>query len=144
VSSWTAFLLQGSQCRQSKVNESHNNPKRRNSKHKDNVTHTTSLVRVLFEDFGVAISIHKNAKDIHNTHPIPPLILLNDGFNFEGGIVANKEYNQLEKECLKSIGSLCVFGYRKYYKKFAVHLGGILLPYIWLGHPCPKTYDGDL
>jgi hypothetical protein len=100
----------------SKVNESHNNPKRRNSKHKDNVTHTMSLVRVLFEDFGVAISIHGNAKDINNTHPILPLILLNDGFKFEKGIVADKEYNQLEKECLKACESLCVFGYREYYK----------------------------
>jgi hypothetical protein len=68
-------------------------------------------VRVLLEDFGVAISIHGNAKDIHNTHPILPLILLNDGFKFEKGIVKNKEYNRLEKEFLKSLESLCVFGY---------------------------------
>ncbi len=49
-----------------------------------------SLVRVLFEDFGTAIKIHKQAKDIHDTHPISPLILLNDGFKFERGIVAKK------------------------------------------------------
>jgi hypothetical protein len=75
----------------SKINESHNNPKMRNSKHKDNVAHTMSLVRVLFEDFGVAISIHGKAKDIHNTHPILPSILLNDRFKFERGIVAEKD-----------------------------------------------------
>ncbi len=75
-----------------------------------------SLVRVLFEDFGVAVNIHGKAKDIHNTHPISPLILLNDGFNFEKGIVKNKEYTQLEQECLKSFESLCVFGYQEYYK----------------------------
>jgi hypothetical protein len=98
------------------MNESHNNPKTRNSNHKDNVAHTITLVRVLFEDFGVAMSIHGKAKDIHNTNPIPPLILLNDGFKFERGIVTNKEYNGLEKECLKSFESLCVFGYREYYK----------------------------
>ena len=69
------------------------NPKTRNSKHKDTVAHTVSLVRVLFEDFGVAISIHGKAKDIHNTHPIPPSILLNDRFKFERGIVTEKEYN---------------------------------------------------
>jgi hypothetical protein len=75
----------------SKMNESHNNPKTRNSKHKKNVAHTISLVRVLFEDFGTAINIHEQAKDIHDTHPILPLILLNDGFKFERGIVANKD-----------------------------------------------------
>ena len=41
---------------------------------------------------------------------------MNDGFKFEKGIIADKEYNQLEKECLKSFESLCVFGYREYYK----------------------------
>jgi hypothetical protein len=41
---------------------------------------------------------------------------LNDGFKFERGIVANKEFNGLEKECLKSFESLCVFGYPEYYK----------------------------
>ncbi len=50
----------------SDMNESHNNPKTRNSKHKENVAHTMSLVRVLFEDFGVAINIHEQAKDIHD------------------------------------------------------------------------------
>ncbi len=45
------------------------------------------------------------------------MILLNDGFKFEKGIILDKEYNSLEKECLKSLESLCVFGYREYYKK---------------------------
>ena len=100
----------------SKMNESLNNTKTRNSKHKETVAHTMSLVRVLFEDFGVAINIHEQAKDIDVTHPISPLILLNDGFNFDMGIIAKKEYNVFEKECLKSFESLCVFGYREYYK----------------------------
>jgi hypothetical protein len=76
-----------------------------------------SLVRVLLEDFGMAINIHRKAKNIHNTHPISPLILLNDGFKFERGIVANNEYTRLKKECLKSFESLCVFGHCEYYKK---------------------------
>ena len=59
-----------------------------------------SLVRVLFEDFGVAINIHEQAKDIDVTHPISPLILLNDGFNFDMGIIANKEYSVFEIECV--------------------------------------------
>jgi hypothetical protein len=32
------------------------------------------------------------------------------------GIITNKEYSVFEKECLKSFESLCVFGYREYYK----------------------------
>ncbi len=99
-------LCEAVKVNMSKMNESHNNPKTRNSKHKDNVAHTMSLVRVIFEDFGVAISIHEKAQDIHNTNPILPSILLNDGFKFERGIVANKEYNGLEKKCLKSFESL--------------------------------------
>ena len=91
-------------------NDSHNNPKTKDSKYNDTVAHSLSLVRVLFEDFGVAISIHGNAKDIHNTHPILPLILLNDGFKFEKGIIADTEYNRLEKECLKSFELIhCVY-----------------------------------
>ncbi len=88
----------------------------KDSKYKDTVAHTLSLVRVLFEDFGVAISIHGKSKDIHNTHLIPSLILLNDAFKFEQGIITEKEYNRLKKECLKSFESWCVFGYREYYK----------------------------
>jgi hypothetical protein len=99
------------------MNESHNNQKTKETKYKYTVAHTLSLLRVLFEDFGVAVNIHGKAKDIHNTHPIPPSILLNDRFQFEKVIIAEKEYNQFEKECLKSFESLCVFGYREYYKK---------------------------
>ena len=93
-----------------KMNESHNNQKTKETKYKYTVAHTLSLLRVLFEDFGVAVNIHGKAKDIHNTHPIPPLIFLNDGFQFEKGIIAEKEFNRFEKECLKSFESLCVFG----------------------------------
>jgi hypothetical protein len=64
----------------------------------------------------VAVDIHGKAKDTDNTHPIPPMILLNDGFLFEKGIIQDEEYNPLEKECLKSLESLCVFDYHEYYK----------------------------
>ncbi len=87
------------------------------AKYKDTVAHTLSLVRVVFEDVGVAVNIQGKAKDIRNTHPIRPSILLNGGFQFKKGIITEKEYNQFEKECLKSFESLCVFGYREYYKK---------------------------
>jgi hypothetical protein len=55
----------------SKINESHNYPKSRNSKHKEIVAHTMSFVRVLFEDFGTAINIHRKAKEIGTSAHIP-------------------------------------------------------------------------
>ncbi len=97
-----------------------------------------SLVSVLFKDFGVAINIHEQAKDIHVTHPITPLILLNDGFYFDMGIIANKEYNGLEKECLKSFESLCVFGYREYYKYLLCILVGLYFLISGKATPVPK------
>ena len=100
----------------SETNESHYNPKTKETKYKDTTAHTLSLVRVPFEDFGVAVNIHGKAKNTDNTRPISPLILLNDGLVFEKGIIKVKEYNSLKKDCLKSLESLHVFGYREYYK----------------------------
>jgi hypothetical protein len=39
-----------------------------------------------------------------------------DGFVFEGGIIKNEEYSPLQKESLKLVEGLCVFGYWEYYK----------------------------
>ena len=47
--------------------------------------------------------------------PIGHSILFNDTFEFEKGFL-EKEFNTLQKECLKSFESLCVFGYREFYK----------------------------
>ena len=47
--------------------------------------------------------------------PIGHSILFNDTFEFEKGFM-EKEFNTLQKECLKSFESLCVFGYREFYK----------------------------
>ena len=97
-------------------------PKQKKQNLKRPITHTLSLVRVLFEDFGVAVDIQGKRKNTLNTLPIPntlPIqtsIFLNDGFQFEKGIILDEEYNQLEKECLNLLESLCVFGYREYYK----------------------------
>ena len=71
---------------------------------------------MFFEDFGVVVNIHGKAKDTDNTHHILPSILLNDAFVFEQGLIKDDHYNALEKECLKSFESLCIFGYREYYK----------------------------
>jgi hypothetical protein len=38
------------------------------------------------------------------------------GFVFEGGIIKNEEYSPLQKELLRLLESLCVFGYWEYYK----------------------------
>ncbi len=64
----------------------------------------------------MAVDINGKTKYSDNTHPIPALILLNDGFLFEKGITQDEEFNPLQKECLKSLESLCGFGYREYYK----------------------------
>ncbi len=98
------------------MKEPHPMPKVKETKYKDTVDYTLALVRVIFEYFGVAVNIHEKAKDTDNTHPIPPSIWLNDGFQFEKGFILDEEYNQLKKECLKLLESLCLFGYREYYK----------------------------
>jgi hypothetical protein len=53
------------------------------------------FVRVVFEDFDVAVNIHGKAKEIHNTHPIRHSILLNDGFHFEKGIIPKKRIQSI-------------------------------------------------
>jgi len=47
--------------------------------------------------------------------PFGHSILFNETFEFEQGFL-EKEFNALQKECLKSVESLCVFGYREFYK----------------------------
>ena len=85
-----------------------------------------SLSTVVFGDFGAAVDIHRKAKDTDNTHLISYLILLNDAFVFDKGLIEDEYYNPLQKECLKSFESFCVFDYHKYYNTFVVHLVGIL------------------
>ena len=109
---------------------------------KETVTHSLSLVKVLFEDFGVAVDIHGKAKDTDNTHPSPPMILLNDGFLFEKGIIQDEEYNPLEKECLKSLESLCVFDYCEYYKNLLCILVGFQRHIQGKATPVPKSMMG--
>ena len=69
------------------------------SKYQETIAHTLSLLRVAFEDFGVAVDIHRKAKETDNTHLILPSILLNDVFAFEKGIIEDEDYNPLQKEC---------------------------------------------
>jgi hypothetical protein len=44
------------------------------------------------------------------------LILFNAGFEYDQGLIKDGDYNALQKECLKSFESLCVFGHREFYK----------------------------
>jgi len=48
-------------------------------------------------------------------------ILFNETFEFEQGSL-EKEFNAVQKECLKSFEALCVFGYREFYKNFLLIL----------------------
>jgi len=48
-------------------------------------------------------------------------ILFNQPFQFEKGFL-EKEFNAVQKECLKSLEALCVFGYRESYKNFLLLL----------------------
>jgi hypothetical protein len=41
-------------------------------------------------------------------------MLLNCGLKFERGLVRKDDYSGLQKECLKSLETLCLFGYREY------------------------------
>jgi len=86
--------------------------------HQASITSTLALLSAMFEDVGVAAELHeksKNVKNIEVTFPIGHSILFNDTFEFEQGFL-EKEFNALQKECLKSFESLCVFGYREFYK----------------------------
>ncbi len=87
----------------------------------------------------MAVDIHGKRKDTDNTHPIPLLILLNDGFKFEKRIILDEENNPLEKECLKSLESLCVFGYREYYKNLLCILVEFYSRITAMATPVPKS-----
>ena len=51
------------------MNEPLNNPKTKETKYKETIAHTLSLVRVLFQDFGVAVTYTGKQKIL--TTPIP-------------------------------------------------------------------------
>jgi hypothetical protein len=82
------------------------------------ITNTIALVEVLFEDVGVAtelIEMAKKEKKSEVPFPSGHSILFNQTFEFEKGFFENF-VNVHQKECLKTFQSLCVFGYREFYK----------------------------
>jgi hypothetical protein len=82
------------------------------------ITSTIALVKVLFEDVGVASEIIEMAKKEKKSEvPFPSghSILFNQTFEFEKGLFEDF-VNVHQKEGLKSFESLCVFGYREFYK----------------------------
>jgi len=88
------------------------------------ITNTTVLVSVLYEEFGVAVELHERAKKTKKsevTFPSGHSILFNETFEFKQGFL-EKEFNAVQKECLKSFQALCVFGYREFYKNFLLIL----------------------
>ena len=83
------------------------------------ITNTCALLSAIFDDFGLAVEIHEGAKKFKQSEvefPSGYSILFNTTFKFEQGILENEMPNELQKECLKSLESLCVFGYREFYK----------------------------
>ena len=88
------------------------------------ITNTIALVSVLFEEISVAVELHEMAKKEKKsevTFPSGHSILFNKTFSFEQGFL-KKEFNAVQKECLKSLEALCVFGYREFYKNFLLVL----------------------
>jgi hypothetical protein len=88
------------------------------------ITNTIALVSVLFEEIGVAVEIHEMAKKEKKSEvkfPSGHLILFNNTFSFEQGFFKTI-INSVQKECLKSLEALCVFGYREFYKNFLLIL----------------------
>ena len=93
------------------------------------ITNTIALVSVLFEEIGVAVEIHERAKKVKMSEvkfPSGHLILFNQTFEFEKGFFENI-VNVHQKECLKSLEALCVFGHREVYKN-------ILLIFVEMNH----------
>jgi hypothetical protein len=88
------------------------------------ITNTIALVSVLFEEIGVAVEIHEMAKKEKKSEvkfPSGHSILFNKTFSFEQGFLKTT-INAVQKECLKSLEALCVFGYREFYKNFLLIL----------------------
>ena len=88
------------------------------------ITNTVALVSVLFEDFGVAVEILEKAKKYQKSKEAFPSghsILFNQSFEFEQGFLKG-DINAVQKECLKSLEAMCVFGYRELYKNFLLIL----------------------
>jgi hypothetical protein len=80
------------------------------------ITTTVALISAIFEDVGVAVKLHERAIKIKKSEVAFPLghsILFNETFEFEKGFL-EKEFNALQKECLKTFESLCIFGYREF------------------------------
>lgn len=92
--------------------------KRKEASFQANISTTVALISAIFEDVGVAIELHDRAKKIKKSEEAFPSghsILFNETFEFEKGFL-EKEFNAVQKECLKTLESLCVFGYREFYK----------------------------
>jgi hypothetical protein len=64
---------------------------------------------------------------------------LNSGFKFEQGLVRKDDYSGLQKECLKSLEALCLFGYREYYNNLLCILVEMNETFRGKKTPVPKT-----
>ncbi len=94
------------------------NPKDSSFNH--TITHTLSLITVLFEDLFEAITIHRDFCG-RKEDPQPSITLLNktntfDGYDFKIDVI-NDEVNALQKELVLLFEGYCIFGFREFYKK---------------------------
>ncbi len=109
------------------------------------ISSTLAFLTVLFEDVIEAVNIHNTLIDSDDPQdPWPYVILMNTtetsgGFVFEGGIIKNEEYSPLQKESLKLLEGLCVFGYWKYYKNLLFTLVEAHMTIYGIGTPVPKN-----
>jgi hypothetical protein len=102
-------------CEAVKVDMANSN----DSSFKNTITHTLSLINVLFEDLFEAITLHKDFSG-ENKVPQPSLSSLNktdklDGYEFNIDIITD-EVNALHEELLMLFDGFCIFGYREFYK----------------------------
>ena len=119
-----------------------------NSKEKSavgTISSTLALITVLFEDVVEAFNIHNTLVESDDPQdPWPDVILMNrtetfGGFVFEWGIIKNEEYSPLQKELLKLLEGLCIFGNREYNKNCCVLWLKLTRPFMGLAPQFKKN-----
>jgi hypothetical protein len=96
--------------------------KTNDSYYNDIFTSTLSLIAVLFEDFGSAIEIYSKKMQAKTTSiaeyepkHASNAILLNSDYSFgQNELFSSDVYTAFQKDSLKSLEALCLFGYREF------------------------------
>ncbi|MEY3178966.1 MAG: hypothetical protein RJB42_1207, partial [Bacteroidota bacterium] len=96
--------------------------KSNDSNYKEILTSTVSLVTVLFEDFGSANEIHSKEKQAiitstpnYESKLASNAILMDSDYSFgENELFSSDDLDTDQKDTLKSLEALCLFGYREF------------------------------